>query len=144
MGWPKKNETFRLYYERKNKTYLMVSINERHEGTSYLSCARVSCYEAVGELMQEPDPKAPWPCTTSVSPMHLYMKCRRVSWNELPKIWKDSFNSYLELPPQMVRGFWRIGEEGVWDLKDLPLHICDAMPKDQKQYLLETINDAGA
>jgi len=70
MGWPKKNEEYRLYYEAGKKTYLLVSTKR--------ICLDGS-HEAVGELFIDNDPEDPSVCSTSVSPMHIYRKCKRVA-----------------------------------------------------------------
>lgn len=100
MGWPKKNEELRLYFERKNKTFLLIDINNICPDGSY---------EAIGELMLDPDPTRPCLCSTSVSPIHLYRKCRRASWDEMPDIWKKTMKEWIVKEPEQYRGLWKIG-----------------------------------
>ena len=99
MGWPKKNEDFRLYYEAGAKTYLLVSMGEKCPDGSR---------EAIGELLIDNDPEKPKPCTTAVSDMHLYKKCKRVQWDEMPQVWQDALGEYITGAPKTCRGLWRI------------------------------------
>jgi hypothetical protein len=110
MGFPKKNDEMRLYLERKDKTYLLVLQGEEFRTPD-------GCQEAIGELMMHPDPENPKLCSCSVSPMHLYKKCKRVSWSEMPEVWQDAFRThYLDqepaIDPKDVRGLWRVEEFG--------------------------------
>jgi hypothetical protein len=99
MGWPKKNEDFRLYYEAGSKTYLLVSMGE--------TCPD-GCREAIGELLIDNDPEKPNLCSTSVSSMHIYKKCKRVQWDEMPQVWQDKLGEYINGDPKTCRGLWRI------------------------------------
>jgi len=135
MGWPKKNEFYRLYYERKNKTYLLVEVlnDSRNPDGSY---------QAYGELLINNDPDKPTLCETSVSPMHIYKKCRRVSWKDVPGVWQKAFLDRMSFPPEMIRGFWKIGDEGLWKLKDLPLYINHKFHNDlHKVWFMERIKE---
>lgn len=98
MGWPKKNERLRLYFERKPKSYLLYD-PETQEG--------------IAELLIDNDPNDPTLCTTTVSPIYLYQKCRRASWNDLPKVWRDAFKGYLVDEPEDYRGLWRMNEQKI-------------------------------
>jgi len=97
MGWPKKNEIVRLYLERKNKTYLLVFVDERVNG----------CYEGIGELLSYPIPNKPQLCSTSVSDWHIYRHYRRVAWNEMPQVWQDALLGHLSETPDKYPGLWR-------------------------------------
>ena len=103
MGWPKKNEEMRLYYERGDRTYLLVMVDKEH-------MAHNGCHEGVGEVMSHPDPDNPQLATTSVSPIHIYRKCHRVSWMEMPEVWQDAFRQWLTVDPGEIRGLWRMEE----------------------------------
>lgn len=103
MGWPRKEERLRLYFERKAKTYLLIDVDSKKE--------RPDCnYDAIGELMIDNDPEKPCLCTTAASDDHLYRHCRRVAWNEMPEIWQKAFANYLTDPPEKYRGLWRHNE----------------------------------
>lgn len=98
MGWPKKNEIFRLYLERKNKTYLLVLVNERRPD---------GYYDGIGELLLYPDPNNPQVCFTSVSDQHIYRHCRRVAWNDMPPVWQGALLKHLSETPDKYPGLWR-------------------------------------
>lgn len=101
MGWPRKNEECKLYYESGTKTYLLCFIE--HE-TSVFNL------EAVGESLIDNDPEKPNLCETQVSPMHIYQKCKRVQWDEMPQIWQEKLGEYINGDPKDCRGLWRIKE----------------------------------
>jgi hypothetical protein len=109
MGWPKKDK-MRLYYDRTDKSYLMVLQGNNHRNPN-------GCQECVSELMEDNDPNNPKLCLGSVHPDHIRGHCKRVSWGDLPKVWQDEFLScYLHsdpeymVEPENVRGFWRTEE----------------------------------
>ena len=93
MGWAKKNEGLRLYYERKAKTYLLVDPESM---------------DGIGEVMIHNDPERPMLATTGVSHAHLYRKCRRASWDDMPPVWKTAMLYWLDKNPKEYRGLWRI------------------------------------
>jgi len=111
MGWPKKNEGYRLYFERKAKSYLLLDPERDPQQTDY---------SAIGELLIDNDPEHPRLCSCEVSDMHLYRHCRRVSWAELPEVWRRAFlasgiqdyvnDDWVPFDPTSHRGLWRIGE----------------------------------
>lgn len=96
MGWPKKDEGFRLYLERKAKSYLLVEI---------------PTYDSVGEMLIDNDPERP--CLGSCNPdhSHLYKKCKRVSWDEMPEVWQKALAQWITGEPEDYRGLWRMGKE---------------------------------
>lgn len=98
MGWPK-NKGLRLYFERRDKTWLLVDTSQVNGRGNY---------DAVGELMEDPDPTDPWTVNTSVSPGHLYSKCRRASWDEMPQVWRGSLSGFISGGPEDHRGLWRV------------------------------------
>jgi hypothetical protein len=93
MGWPRKNERLRLYFERKAKTYLLYD-PETGEG--------------VGEIMMYNDPEKPSLASTSISTVYLYKKCCRVQWSDMPMVWQDALAKWLTDKPKDYRGFWKI------------------------------------
>jgi hypothetical protein len=109
MGWPKKNEGFRLYFERKAKTYLLIEIpdpevleQERKQGYYRRG------YEGVGEIMVHNDPESPKLASCNPSDMHLYRKCRRVQWSDMPQVWQDALASWINGDPKDFRGLWKV------------------------------------
>lgn len=109
MGWPKKNEGFRLYFERKGKTYLLVEISTQEEleeeraGGFYRDG-----YSGVGEVMVDNDLESPKLASTGVSTMFLRRKCRRVQWSDMPEVWQDALNKWINGEPKDFRGLWKV------------------------------------
>jgi hypothetical protein len=97
MGWPKKNEGFRLYKDSKKCFLLLDPVYER------------GGYVGIAETLIDPIPDQPMLASTSVSHQYIYNR-KRVSWIELPEVWKISFSSWLAESPEAYRGLWRIGE----------------------------------
>ena len=107
MGWPKKNEGFRLYFERKNKTYLLVEIpTPEQEQKNRMYYAKG--YEGIGELLVNNDPERPMLCTCNPSRDYLYKNCRRVSWDEMPEVWQNALAKWINGKPKDFRGLWRM------------------------------------
>ena len=98
-GWPRKNEGLRVYYEGGQRAYLLMN-PERERGSFD--------YEGVGEVMVDNDPSNPILAVTGISPMHIYQKCRRVEWSDMPEVWKSAFLEWLEREPEEIRGLWRL------------------------------------
>jgi len=105
MGWPKKCEEYRLYYERKKKTYLLVVIcKERH-----------SNHSCIGELMINNDPERP--CLFHGECSEAYIRdnwLKRVQWDEVPEVWRQAFKAaHFDIEPiekpETIRGLWRVG-----------------------------------
>ena len=111
MGWPKKNEGFRLYFERKTKTYLLVEIPTPEEARERRLAYLGGTYNAVGEVLVENNPEHPCLATTNVHPMHLYKKCRRVEWRDMPDIWKRMLERWIDGEPRDYRGLWKTRKE---------------------------------
>jgi len=107
MGWPKKNEEARLYFERKTKSYLMVFLHDNDEDKRSMR----GNYEAIGELLIHNNPERPMLCSCSASPIHLYKKCRRVEWSDMPKVWQQEMKDYINGDPEEVRGLWKVGNQ---------------------------------
>ena len=106
MGWPKKNEEYRLYFERAKKSYLIVDPKDNF---------------GVAEVMTYNDPEKPMLCTTSREYRYLYVHCRRVSWLQMPEVWQDALKQWLDDEPDQYRGLWRVGElEEYTTLKNTP------------------------
>jgi len=99
MGWPKKNEGLRLYFERKGKSFLLVDPEARLSDGSY---------ETIGETLIENDPQKPKLSSGSASPGYLHTRCRRASWGDMPRVWQEALKAWLTRPPEEYRGLWRI------------------------------------
>ncbi len=104
MGWPKKNEKYRLYFEKRQKTYLLVQVDHK---------IRRSLFNAVGELSKREDPDVLRLDYLTVSITYLHKSCRRVEWNELPVKWRKAFLEmwFLKYPvenPFERKGLWRV------------------------------------
>jgi len=103
MGWPKKNEEYRLYYERKAKTYLLITIDPNHKGTHSCVC----------EVLTNNNPENPMLCHSDCSPLYISENwLKRVQWDELPKVWQAAFKDcHLDIDPrehpENIRGLWR-------------------------------------
>lgn len=107
MGWPKnkKREQYRLYYERKAKTYLLVFVE-----------AGGSCdHDCVGEILINNDPDNPRLAHMTCSENYIYAnRLKRVQWDEIPKVWQDAFKiAHFDIEPverpEDIPGLWRIG-----------------------------------
>jgi hypothetical protein len=83
MSWVRKDDGLRLYFERKNKSYLLVD---------HSSVCPVGTYECIGNALGG---AAPSLCTTSCSPGYLYTRCRRVAWEDMPVDWQEAFRPYV-------------------------------------------------
>jgi len=109
MGWPKKNEGFRLYFERKAKTYLLVEIptpeelKEERKGGYYRKG-----YEGVGEVLVNNNPENPALCSCNPSPDYLYKNCRRAQWSDMPEIWQKALAKWINGEPTDYRGLWKV------------------------------------
>jgi hypothetical protein len=107
MGWPKKDERLRLYFERKAKSYLLIDVDESRE----MQKLRLSDYAGIGEVMIDNNPARPMLATTTVSAMHLYRHCRRAQWSDMPEVWQRALADWLTEPPENYRGLWKVKEQ---------------------------------
>jgi len=117
MGWPRKDEEYRLYKEPKRDTnggtYLLVYVREGIDrGTGGFPC--------LGELRTDNDPERPMLCSGDVAPRYLY-QCRRVAWEDLPEPWRRVFCTdlmrtdvpeYTPRDPATIRGLHRTSRRG--------------------------------
>lgn len=103
MGWPRNNETCRLYQERKDKSYVLVLVANGQNGSGE--------YDAVANSLAGPNPSL---AGTGVAPRYLTNRCRRVSWSDLPANWQNAFLFYMNQgeswDPKTNRGLWRKGD----------------------------------
>ena len=100
MGWPRKDETARIYQDvgpYKGQYFVM------------LTESRTDKYDAIANAYEGDDPS---PCGCTVKKGYLQFK-KRIQWDELPEAYQNAFRYYFddELPPKNVRGFWRIGKQ---------------------------------
>lgn len=93
MSWARKNEGYRLYLERKGKSYLLVD---------------PETMEGVGEVMVNNNPENPQLAGCAVSRGYLYSKCKRASWDEMPKVWQEALSYWIDGKEKEYRGLWRI------------------------------------
>lgn len=106
MGWPRTNERYRLYKERRGGTYLLVGMDDdavNPDGSRLY----------VGELFLTPR-ATPALTTGTLSLEYLRLTCSRVAWGDLPRVWKTAFLTFwFELEPaedpKDCRGLWRTG-----------------------------------
>ena len=116
MGWPKKHEQYRLYYERKKKTYLLVVVDDEYR----------SCHDCVGELLINNDPENPRLVHSECSGAYIYNNwLKRVQWDELPEVWRQAFKAaHFDIEPiekpETIRGLWRIENMPSLDYVNIP------------------------
>jgi len=95
MGWTRA-PGLRLYFERKDKSYILVDT----------SCMNLDgSFESVGNVVARSSPNL---CTTSCSREYLYTKCRRASWDEMPEEWKAAMATWVVEQPEKHRGLWKL------------------------------------
>ena len=101
MGWPRKDETARIYQD--------VGPYKGQYFVIFLPEGRTTNYDAIANVYEGDKPS---PCYTTVSIDYLQFK-KRIQWDELPEAYQNAFRYYFddELPPKNVRGFWRIGKQ---------------------------------
>lgn len=106
MGWPKKNEQYRLYHDKPKGTFLMINIaGHRAPNGDYMGLA---------ELYIDCNPESPTLCSINVSPSYITASwLKRAEWSDLPKVWQDAFTAkWLDIEPKenpdTIRGFWRV------------------------------------
>jgi len=99
MGWPKKDDGLRLYFERKGKSYMLVDVKA--------ACGS-GMYECIGELLIYNDPASPMLCSSSCAPMYLYKKCRRVAWEDMPMVWRKALRQWVGGTLKSHRGLRRM------------------------------------
>ena len=101
MGWPRKNESCRLYRERADKSYLLVILENGRNGDG--------TWGALANAYAGPEPSL---CTTGVSDLFLRNSCKRVAWDDLPVDWQETFRAAMRewdtSDPKQIRGFWRV------------------------------------
>lgn len=102
MGWPRQNDCCRLYQERKDKSYILVIVENGF---------RNGAYECIANVYSGPNPSL---CSTSVSPHYILNQCRRVQWSDLSEEWQRAFRLWMEewdQSSEQIRGFWRIEDQ---------------------------------
>lgn len=103
MGWPKKHDEYRIYYERKSKTYLLVYV----DGLDTHNC--------VGEILINNDPDNPRLAHMECSEYYIRKNwLKRVQWSDLPTVWQDAFKRvHFDIDPierpEAIIGLWKVG-----------------------------------
>ena len=108
MGWPKKNEQYRLYKD-KDGSYLLIELDPK---TRYPD----NSYSGLANLVEWHKNKEQKPCLvhTSISPRYIAKHwLKRFQWDELPLKWQKEFR-YIWFDvdpiedPHEIRGLWRV------------------------------------
>jgi hypothetical protein len=108
MGWPRRNDSMRIYADRKEKgAYFLIFVEPEQW--------RYGIHPAIANVYPGPEPSLVY---TNVPRSYIDETwAKRVSWNDLPPEWKAAFREYLSrgehepFNPARVRGLWRIGEQ---------------------------------
>lgn len=97
-GWPRTNESMRLYREREG-SYLIIDVD----------AVSASGYDGIANALNGPEPSL---ASTTIGRDYTYKRgCKRVQWSELPKKWQRAFRPWLNVKPEEVRGFWLVGQQ---------------------------------
>ena len=113
MGWPRTNEGLRIYRDKDKKSYFMVIVDD--SVVPHLTLG--PCYDAIANVLTEPLP--PSLCGTQVSRRYISDNwLKRVSWEELPRVWQKAFREYMQrdgsrFNPRDYRGLWRVGDSAL-------------------------------
>jgi hypothetical protein len=99
MSWPRKDDGLRLYFERKGKSYMLVDTKAANSSGDY---------ECVGEVLVDNDPKTPRLASSSCSSLYLYQKCRRAAWEDMPRVWRKAFRTWVVGMLKSHRGLRRM------------------------------------
>ena len=103
MGWPRKNESMRLYCE-PGGSFLVVFVGQDRNPDGSREC-----------LANAMSGAAPSLCMTSVSDAYLSRgNVRRYQWDDLPDGWRDALARRLApdgmaFNPALHPGLWRVG-----------------------------------
>lgn len=105
MGWPRKNEVFRIYREKDKKSYMLVMVDKPILGRSGLEYGAIANASAA--------PPAPSLVGTEVSRSYVLNGLKRMAWDELPEDWQLAFREYMSqddepFEPANYRGLWRV------------------------------------
>ena len=103
MGFPRKDDSARLYRDRSDKSYLVVVTG----GGRNVS----GTYEAIANVYSGSSPRLG---SAGVSPSFLRKNCKRVEWSDLPAEWQEAFRSWMrdwDEEPEQIRGFWKVGNQ---------------------------------
>ena len=103
-GWPKKDETYRIYRDKDKQSYILILLDDDYRGN----------WGAVANVYTYPLP--PSLGYTQVSTAYVSKHwLKRMQWNDLPEVWQNAFRAYMEYPfdPSAYRGLWRVGEQPV-------------------------------
>jgi hypothetical protein len=105
-GWPKKNETYRIYRDKDEKSYILILLDDQRRGA----------FDAVANVFTDPVP--PSLAYTQVGRAYIATNwLKRCQWDELPEVWRDAFMRYMNndpdypFDPAEYRGLWRVREQ---------------------------------
>ena len=102
MGWPRKNDSCRLYQELKDKSFLLVITENGANPRGH--------FDAIANVHTDATPSL---ASTCVSPLYLHDRCRRAQWSDLPADWQAAFLPWMEewdQTPEQIRGFWQVNQ----------------------------------
>ena len=105
MGWPKKNEGFRLYFERVAKTYLLIDVESLQGRDGQFPR---NSYDGVGEILVSNNPESPALASCNPSPTYIYKHCQRVQWSDMPEVWQNALAKWINGEPTDYRGLWKV------------------------------------
>lgn len=108
MGWPRKNETYRIYRDKQG-AYFLIDLSDvgSHPGYGRTFGAVANVYPG----------KKPSLVYTTIGAVWISDEwCKRYQWNELPEEWQKAFAEYMTrggdtFDPADYRGLWRVGEQ---------------------------------
>lgn len=95
MGWPRSDERLRVYYERRNKTYLLLDPDTM---------------ECIGEVLVNNDPDVPRLASSTTNRSYLCGHCSRRSWSQVPEVWRKALAEWMVDDPEEYRGLWNMRE----------------------------------
>lgn len=102
MGWPKKDEEVRLYFDKPKGTFLLIFLDPELAG-------RPGHFFGVSELMSDPDPDNPQIMTGDVSPVYIAKNwLKRAEWTDVSEPWKKPLRHWLDKEPEEYRGLWKV------------------------------------
>lgn len=104
MGWPKLNDQCRIYFEKRDKSYMLVLTECGKHGDKY---------DVVANVQSSSNPNL---CSCSCTIGYLRSYCKRVQWSDLPVEWKKAFRNIMRnnqwdvTNPKRIKGFWKMRE----------------------------------
>lgn len=96
MSWPRKNETARVYQDRKDKSFLIIFPDNLNPAGDY---------DGVGNVYPNDTPILASCC---ISPAFIRNLYRRVQWSDMPRHWQKALCLWLPKSPKHCRGLWKM------------------------------------